>query len=128
MLAPLNSEIQKLPRKPWEDLRDYETLGEQAYDGSGGEERAHKNLRRFVEAHIVPKSPWKEGEKVSSLGGGQVWWEERNGGKFVGSFSKLSLFLAVYWRFTDDLAARFIPEILRFQKSLTRLQMEKCGC
>lgn len=84
VLAPLNSEIQKLPRKPWENLKDYETLGEQAYDGSGGEERAHKNLRRFVEAHIVPKSPWKEGEKVSSLGGGQVWWEERNGKKFVG--------------------------------------------
>lgn len=84
VLAPLNSEMQKLPRKPWEDLKDYETLGEQAYDGSGGEERAHKNLRRFVEAHIVPKSPWKEGEKVSSLGGGQVWWEERDGKRFVG--------------------------------------------
>lgn len=87
VLAPLNSEMQKLPRKPWEDPKDYETLGEQAYSGSGGEERAHKNLRRFVEAHIVPKSPWKEGEKVSSLGGGQIWWEERDGKKFVGSFS-----------------------------------------
>lgn len=87
VLAPLNSEMQKLPRKPWEDLKDYETLGEQAYDGSGGEERAHKNLRRFVEAHIVPKSPWKEGDKVSSLGGGQLWWEEKDGKKFVGSFS-----------------------------------------
>lgn len=96
VLAPLNSEIQKLPRKPWEDLRDYETLGEQAYDGSGGEERAHKNLRRFVEAHIVPKSPWKEGEKVSSLDGGQLWWDERDGKKYV-RFLLLNLdhFLAV---------------------------------
>lgn len=83
VLAPLNSEIQKLPRKPWEDLRDYETLGEQAYDGSGGQERANKNLQMFVEAHIVPQSPWKEGEKVSSLGGGQLWWEERDGKRFV---------------------------------------------
>lgn len=83
VLAPLNSEIQKLPRKPWEDLRDYETLGEQAYDGSGGQERAHKNLQKFVEAHIVPQSPWEEGQKVSSLGGGQVWWEERDGKNFV---------------------------------------------
>lgn len=86
VLAPLNSEIQKLPRKPWEDLRDYETLGEQAYDGSGGQERANKNLQRFVEAHIVPQSPWKEGEKVSTLGGGQVWWEERDGKRFVRVF------------------------------------------
>lgn len=83
VLAPLNSEIQKLPRKPWEDLKDYETLGSQAYDGSGGQERANKNLKRFVEAHIVPTSPWKENQKVSSLGGGEVWWEERDGKKFV---------------------------------------------
>lgn len=95
VLAPLNSEIQKLPRKPWEDLRDYETLGEQAYDGSGGQERANKNLQRFVEAHIVPQSPWKEGEKVSSLGGGQVWWEEREGKKFVGFPSSQTRPLAV---------------------------------
>lgn len=26
------------------------------------------------------------------------------------------------------LAARFIQAILKFQKCLTRLQMEKCGC
>lgn len=100
VLAPLNSEIQKLPRKPWEDLSDYETLGEQAYDGSGGQERAHKNLQKFVEAHIVPQSPWKEGQKVSSLGGGQVWWEERDGKKFVKVPSlKLDLLLLLLWRF-----------------------------
>ncbi|MCJ1262186.1 hypothetical protein MMC22_002056 [Lobaria immixta] len=83
VLAPLNSEIQKLPRKPWEDPKDYEVLGEQAYDGSGGEERAQRNLRRFAEAHIIPASPWKEGEKVASLGGGKLWWEERDGTKVV---------------------------------------------
>lgn len=83
VLAPLNSQIQKLPRKPWEDPKDYEALGQQAYDGISGEERAHKNLRRFVEAHIVPTSPWKEGEKVTSLGGDEVWWEEKDGKKIV---------------------------------------------
>lgn len=94
VLAPLNSEIQKLPRKPWEDLKDYEILGSQAYDGSGGQERANKNLKRFVEAHIVPTSPWKENQKVSSLGGGEVWWEERDGKKFVrDSFIHLLLLL-----------------------------------
>lgn len=83
VLAPLNSEIQKLPRKPWEDPKDYEVLGEQAYDGSGGEERAQRNLRRFAEAHIIPVSPWKEGEKVATLGGGKLWWEGRDGTKVV---------------------------------------------
>lgn len=93
VLAPLNSEIQKLPRKPWEDLKDYETLGAHAYDGSRGQERANNNLKRFVEAHIVPTSPWNENQKVSSLAGGQVWWEEKDGKKFVskGSFTSLLL-------------------------------------
>ena len=83
VLAPLNSELQKLPRKPWEDPRDYGTLGEAAYAGPEGEDRAHGNLRRFVEAHIVPVSPWKEGEKVASVGGSHVWWESREGKKIV---------------------------------------------
>ncbi|KAI4091010.1 MAG: hypothetical protein LQ344_004391 [Seirophora lacunosa] len=63
VLAPLNSELQKLPRKPWEDPEDYEILGQSAYEGSAGEDRAHRNLRRFVEAHVVLASPWREGEK-----------------------------------------------------------------
>ncbi len=77
VLAPLNSEIQKLPRKPWEDPKDYKALGENAYEGKAGEDRAHRNLRRFVEAHIIPVSPWKEGDKVESLGGGRIWWESK---------------------------------------------------
>ena len=83
VLAPLNSEIQKLPRKPWEDTKDYKELGGNAYDGKDGEDRAHRNLRRFVEAHIIPASPWKEGEKVDSLGGGKVWWERKGEKKSV---------------------------------------------
>lgn len=83
VLAPLNSQIEKLPRKPWEDPQDYEVLGENAYEGERGEDRAQRNLRRFVEAHIVPLSPWKEGEKVQSLGGEEVWWEENEGQKLV---------------------------------------------
>lgn len=83
VLAPLNSEILKLPRKPWEDPKDYEEIGQNAYGGSDGEDRAQRNLRRFVEAHIVPASPWKEGEKVDSVGGGRVWWENKHGKKTV---------------------------------------------
>jgi uncharacterized surface protein with fasciclin (FAS1) repeats len=75
VLAPLNSAISALPRKPWEDPRDYAALGEQAYEGAEGEDRAHRNLRRFTEAHVVPVSPWREGERVETVGGGKVWWE-----------------------------------------------------
>lgn len=83
VLAPLNSEMQKLPRKPWEDPKDYEAMGEQAYDGASGEDRAQRNLRRFVEAHIVPASPWKEGEEITTLGGVKLRWEEKGGQKMV---------------------------------------------
>lgn len=75
VLAPLNNAISDLPRKPWEDPEDYRVLGASAYEGKSGEDQAHANLRRFTEAHVVPVSPWKQGEKVESLGGGEVWWE-----------------------------------------------------
>jgi Fasciclin domain len=80
ILAPLNSALQALPHKPWEDSDDYATFGERAYDGQGGQDRAKGNLNRFVEAHVVPESPWKEGEKVKTLAGKEVWWEVKGGG------------------------------------------------
>ncbi|KAK4691122.1 hypothetical protein P7C71_g5812, partial [Lecanoromycetidae sp. Uapishka_2] len=83
VLAPSNAAMQKLPRKPWEDPKDYDELGANAYEGSSGEDRATRNLRRFSEAHIIPVSPWKEGEKVASMGGGEVWWESKEGTKVV---------------------------------------------
>ncbi|KAF2717404.1 hypothetical protein K431DRAFT_288546 [Polychaeton citri CBS 116435] len=83
VLAPVNGAISDLSRKPWEDLKDYEMLGENAYAGKNGEDRAHRNLRRFTEAHIVPVSPWGEGEKVKTLSGREIWWERREEGSFV---------------------------------------------
>ena len=82
VLAPTNSAIGALPRKPWEDPREYAAMGANAYSGQDGEDRAHRNLRRFTEAHVIPASPWREGEKVRSLGGGTLWWEMRDG-KYV---------------------------------------------
>jgi hypothetical protein len=82
-LAPLNSAITGLPRKPWEDPEDYEKLGSEAYEGKKGEERADRNMRRFVEAHIVPISPWEEKEKVKTVAGDEVWWESKHGVKVV---------------------------------------------
>lgn len=83
ILAPVNSAIMALPRKPWEDPEDYDQLGMDAYKGEDGEERAHRNLRRFVEAHVVPASPWKEGDKLKTLAGGEIWWENKDGIKTV---------------------------------------------
>lgn len=84
VLAPLNSAIEKLPRKPWEDPRDYGALGADAYEGEDGQQRAQRNLRRFVEAHIVPTSPWSQGQKVKPLGDDrEVWWEEKGGKRVV---------------------------------------------
>lgn len=83
ILAPVNSAVMALPRKPWEDPEDYDRLGPNAYEGEPGEERAQRNLRRFVEAHVLPVSPWKEGEKVKTLAGGEVWWEDKDGVKMA---------------------------------------------
>lgn len=84
VLAPLNSAVEALPRKPWENPEDYDKYGTQAYDGSGGQKRAQDNMKKFVEMHIVPVSPWKEGEKVVPVGGGaEVWWEEKDGKKRI---------------------------------------------
>ena len=83
MLAPLNAALQKLPRKPWEDPEDYNAFGTEAYAGKQGEDRATQNLRRFVEAHILPVEKWEEGHKVQSLRGETVWWETNYGKKIV---------------------------------------------
>ncbi|KAI1334134.1 hypothetical protein F5Y15DRAFT_402762 [Xylariaceae sp. FL0016] len=85
VLAPLNSAIEKLPRKPWEDPNDYNTFGANAYDGSDGQDRAQRNLQRFVEAHMLPLSPWPENKKVKSLldGDREIWWETKGDVKVI---------------------------------------------
>ena len=81
LLAPLNSAMQSLPRKPWED-RSGDNSGVSA---ARNEDKAAANLRRFVEEHVVPVSPWKEGQegKIKTLGGQEVWWEKQNGKKVI---------------------------------------------
>jgi len=87
VLAPLNSAVEKLPGKPWEDSRDYNALGANAYEGQDGQDRAHRNIRRFVEAHIIPMSPWPEKKKTRSLldGDREIWWETKDGTMVVSS-------------------------------------------
>lgn len=86
VLAPLNSAVEALPRKPWEDPYEYNVLGADAYEGDDGRERAARNLRLFVEAHLVPQSPWGENERIKTIGGDrEVWWESRDGTRYVSS-------------------------------------------
>jgi len=79
VLAPENAVITKLPRKPWEDTDDYQAFGADAYAGDEGKNRAQQNLKRFVEAHVVPQSPWAEGEKAETLAGSKIWYEKKDG-------------------------------------------------
>jgi hypothetical protein len=83
VLAPDNSVMRGLERKPWEDPKDYDTFGTSAYEGSSGEDRARKNLERFVQRHVVPESPWAEGKKVKTMAGNEIWWETKDGQKKV---------------------------------------------
>ncbi|KAL4752138.1 hypothetical protein BDW72DRAFT_75641 [Aspergillus terricola var. indicus] len=77
VLAPRNSAIQDLPHKPWENPNDYEKFGEMnAYEGDEGQDRAKRNLERFVSAHVVAQSPWKEGEEAETLGGDKLTWRK----------------------------------------------------
>jgi len=79
VLAPLNSAIKSLPRKPWEDPDD-SVNSKDWFSGGTGEKRAAENLERFVMAHMVPSSPFKENEKVETMGGRTIWWETTEGG------------------------------------------------
>lgn len=81
LLAPLNSAMQALPRKPWEDRPGDDT----GVDAQRNEDKAASNLQRFVEEHVVPTSPWKQGSegKIKTLGGQELWWEEADGRKVI---------------------------------------------
>ncbi|KAH6638237.1 hypothetical protein C7974DRAFT_451534 [Boeremia exigua] len=83
VLAPNNTVMKNMKTKPWKDPEDYNQFGAQAYEGTGGSDRAQSNLERFLNHHIIPESPWEEGKKVKTLAGNEVWWESKNGQKSI---------------------------------------------
>ncbi|KAG5959391.1 hypothetical protein E4U57_000728 [Claviceps arundinis] len=76
VLAPLNSAIDSLSRKPWEGSSD-------DTDGADGPDRASRNMDTFMRAHLLGVAPWREGQKVKTLGGREIWWEGRAGVRVV---------------------------------------------
>jgi hypothetical protein len=120
VLAPQDSAIKSLPRKPWENPKDYSTFGANAYDGQSGIDRAQENLRRFVEAHVVGESPWKEHEKVKTLGGDTVWYDSKGGVKYV-SYS-------IYSEVETTNNCRYNRVISKFYMLQIRYRMAKYGC
>ena len=121
ILAPLNSQIEKLPQKPWEDPADYSAMGAQAYEGADGEGRAHRNLRRFVEAHVVSVSPWTEGSRERTVSGREIWWEMKDGRRFVGSK------MPAVCESGALTSCRSSQTALRSLTLPPKFQMEKCG-
>lgn len=78
VLAPSNVAVSKLPRKPWEDPNDEAAGGNvlsDIYKGLVGEDRASRNERNFVEAHLIGVSPWPKGEKIKTFQGKEIWWD-----------------------------------------------------
>lgn len=90
LLAPINSAIEALPRKPWEDPH-----GTTVYEGDDGKDKAQENLTKFVQSHIVPVSPWEEGQKVKTLAGQEIWWTTEGDKKMVSLF----LLVKAMWLF-----------------------------
>lgn len=84
VLAPRNKAVHDMPHKPWEDPEEYRALGEaEAYQGKDGQERARRNLEKFVEGHLVPVCPWEEEDEVTTLSGKKVSWVRRGDRKVV---------------------------------------------
>lgn len=83
ILAPSNSELNRLDQKPWERDGDYEAMGSDAYSNASGEDRAQNNLNKFVARHVIPHSPWSAGQKTQTLAGTTIWYEETNGKRII---------------------------------------------
>jgi hypothetical protein len=78
VLAPQDSAMVQLQRKPWETLNDFETFGQKPYEGDDGKERADKNLKRFVKEHVLDTGFMSENTAVKNLNGGSVWYDVEN--------------------------------------------------
>lgn len=78
--------LQKMPRKPWEDKNDEPSRSRKgsmdALLDKETEDKAWKNIEKFVGRHLVTKHPINEGEQLQTLVGTSVFYEVKNGVKF----------------------------------------------
>jgi len=135
VLAPKNTVITNLPRKPWEDPHDEAeasakgTVSEELYRGESGEDRAASNLRRFVEAHLIGVSPWQEGKanQVKTLQGKTLWWEEEGGVRKVSGPFASCIQTKKYNIGSPTDNVRSTLMVLWLSKSRTMSRMDKFG-
>lgn len=79
VLAPQNSAIVALGRKPWDDRPD--DTDSRRFQGQGGEDRAQENIMRFVQAHILTAERFDEGDRATNLLGEKLYWKRDADGK-----------------------------------------------
>jgi len=87
LLAPRNSALQTLPRKPWEDKsNDEQVTKHDSKDllwNKEAEDKARKNVEDFVAAHVVTKYPIQEGDNLPTLNGSTVSYKVKGGEKYI---------------------------------------------
>ncbi|KAK9379673.1 uncharacterized protein V2V93DRAFT_373315 [Kockiozyma suomiensis] len=91
VLAPTNTVMQNLPRKPWEDAPEAEPMSPNA--GPHGEERrALQNIERFVLSHVVFGYGFHQPKQKSKCGTGasDLWYEKSGANVVVHSDSKVA--------------------------------------
>lgn len=84
ILAPVNAALTNLSPKPWQATKDEaQATNHDGSDDADAEKLAQKTLEKFVGRHIVPRYPWRAGEKAETLTGRSIWYEEEEGKKVI---------------------------------------------
>jgi uncharacterized surface protein with fasciclin (FAS1) repeats len=87
LLAPTNSALQTLPRKPWEDKAEDGQVtrhgSKNSFWNKEAEDKARKNIEEFVASHLVTKYPIEEGKQLPTLKGTYISYKVKGGEKFI---------------------------------------------
>lgn len=81
ILAPINSAIVSLPRKPWQD--GPENAQDPRVDVMRNDDRASKNIEAFVDRHVIPMFPVEAGTTARNLAGQTLLFEIKDGDKYI---------------------------------------------
>ena len=89
LLAPRNSALQSLHRRPWED-EDEDEGSQVIRHGSKGdlssqeiEDKARQNVEQFVAGHVITNSPIQPDIELETLRGTKISYTIKSGEKFI---------------------------------------------